>query len=245
MPARQKLKRFIEEREEPVEIRGEVDTVSSAIDFLGKQEVDLIFSDIELLDGNVFEVYNQVTVKCPIIFTTAYDQFWMEAFETNGIAYLLKPFSKERFCQAWEKFLFFRNKPIAESEQLANFAKLIEQNFSGRNFKKRFSVKLNQEVYFLNTTDIAFFEANEGVVFAYDTNGKKHLLTEPTLSEIGEQLNPSEFFRINRSELISKQCVERLDRSIKNTLTIKLRGIQRQFSTSQASTAAFREWVEK
>ena len=110
-PARNKLRRFIEELDLTIEIIGETDTVESSLSFLKNNSPDLIFSDIELLDGNVFEVYNQVPVSCPIIFTTAYDQYWMEAFDGNGIAYLLKPFSKERFQKSWEKFLMIRNTP--------------------------------------------------------------------------------------------------------------------------------------
>ena len=94
IPARKKLRRFIEELDTPTVILAEIDTVQAAVDYLSSREVDVIFSDIELLDGNAFEIYQQVSVACPIIFTTAYDRFWMDAFESNDIAYLLKPFSK-------------------------------------------------------------------------------------------------------------------------------------------------------
>ena len=97
IPARNKLKRFISELETPIEIVAEIDTVEKAVVFLKNSSVDLIFSDIELLDGNAFEIYDQVNISCPVIFTTAYDQFWMNAFESNGIEYLLKPFSQSRF----------------------------------------------------------------------------------------------------------------------------------------------------
>ena len=85
IPARKKLKRFIEELNTPVEIVSEIDTVRSAIDFFKNNQVDVVFSDIELLDGNAFEIYSQVSIKCPIIFTTAYDQFWMNAFENTKV----------------------------------------------------------------------------------------------------------------------------------------------------------------
>ena len=112
IPARNKLKRFLKELDTKIEIVDEIDTVEAAINFLINKQVELIFSDIELLDGNAFEIYNKVSVNCPIIFTTAYNQFWMNAFESNGIEYLLKPFSKERFQKAWNKFLYLikRNK---------------------------------------------------------------------------------------------------------------------------------------
>lgn len=245
IPARKKLKRFIEELNSTTEIIAELDTVEDAVEFLKNQNPDIIFSDIELLDGNAFEIYRQVQVDCPIIFTTAYDQFWMNAFDGNGIAYLLKPFSKERFQKAWDKYLLFRNSNSREDDSIANLTKLFQQNFTEKRYKKRFSINTHQGIYFLETENILFFEANEGVIFAYDSKGKKHLLTEATLKEIEQQLNPSDFFRINRSEFVHKPYIEKIERYNKNTLAIKLRGFETYLKTSQSNTATFREWIEK
>jgi len=245
IPARRKLKRFLDELEVMTEVVAEIDTVKTAVEFLKNTKVDLIFSDIELLDGNAFEIYSNVTVSCPIIFTTAYDQFWMNAFESNGIAYLLKPFSRERFQKAWDKFLLFTKSPSSENELLNNLTKLIEKNFKEKSFKKRFTVHIRQGIYFLDIENISFFEANDSVVYAFDTTGKKYLLNESTLKEIEEELNPSHFFRINRSELINKQHIEKIERYDKNTLAVKIKGNEKYLKTSQSSTAAFRAWIEK
>jgi len=245
IPARRKLKRFLDELEVMTEVVAEIDTVKTAVEFLKNTKVDLIFSDIELLDGNAFEIYSNVTVSCPIIFTTAYDQFWMNAFESNGIAYLLKPFSRERFQKAWDKFLLFKKSPSSENELLNNLTKLIEKNFKEKSFKKRFTVHIRQGIYFLDIENISFFEANDSVVYAFDTTGKKYLLNESTLKEIEEELNPSHFFRINRSELINKQHIEKIERYDKNTLAVKIKGNEKYLKTSQSSTSAFRAWIEK
>ena len=245
IPARKKLKRFLKEQEETTEVIAEIDTVEIAVEFLKTTKVDLIFSDIELLDGNAFEIYSHVSVSCPIIFTTAFDQFWMNAFENNGIAYLLKPFSKERFQKAWDKFLLFLKSPSLENELLTNLTKLIENNFAEKSHKKRFTVHTRQGIYFLDLENITFFEADESVVYAFDTIGKKYLLKESTLKEIEEQINPSNFFRINRSEIVSKQHVEKIDRYTKNTLAVKMTGNDRYLKTSQSNTSPFRVWIEK
>ena len=245
IPARKKLKRFIKELDSPTEILAELDTVQSAIEFLNHHQPDIILSDIELLDGNAFEIYEQVSVTCPIIFTTAYDQFWMNAFEGNGIAYLLKPFSKERFNKAWDKFRLLKHSTAEEQNAIVNLTQLIQQNFPEKSYKKRFAINIHQGIYFLDTEAILFFEANEGVVFAYDCQGKKHLLSESTLKEIEEQLNPLHFYRINRGELIHKPYIEKIERYNKNTLAIKLKDYKTHLKTSQSQTAAFREWVEK
>ena len=245
IPATKKLKRFIAELDTENEVVAEINTVEKAIDFLKSNKVGLIFSDIELLDGNAFEIYQQVPVSCPIIFATAYDQFWMNAFESNGIAYLLKPYSKEQFQKAWDKFMLFQNSPSSDTSLLSNLTKLLEKNFAEKSFKKRFTVRTHHGIYFLETENVTYFETKEGVIFAFDAVGKKHLLNESSLKEMEEMLNPSDFFKINRSELINKQHIERVERYAKNTLAIKVKGSETYLSTSQSNTSAFREWLEK
>ena len=245
IPARKKIKRFLEELGVETELVAEIDSVAMAVEVLKNTSVDLIISDIELLDGNAFDIFKQVAISCPIIFTTAYNQFWMDAFDTNGIAYLLKPFSKDRFQKAWDKFLLFRNAPSGENYQLASLVKLIEQRFAVQTFKKRFTIHRHPGFSFLDVDSIAFFGAGEGVIFAFDATGIKHLLNELTLKEIEEQLNPADFFRINRSELLSRMHVEKIERFTKNILSVKVINYPYHLKTSQATTAAFREWIEK
>lgn len=244
IPARNKIKRFLAEIDAPVEVCTEINTVEKSISFLQINVVDLIFSDIKLLDGNSFEIYTQVSINCPIIFTTAYDHFLMNAFETNGIAYLLKPFSKGNFQRAWDKFLLFRREPVNQNV-IANFAAILEEKFAQNYYKKRITISNHKNIYFLETENIFYLEANEGVIFAFDGLGKKHLLNESTLKEIEIFLNPIEFFRINRSELVNKKYIEKIERYSKNSLLIHLKNVEKKFQTSQSNTSSFREWVEK
>ncbi|MEJ5048475.1 LytTR family DNA-binding domain-containing protein [Chryseobacterium culicis] len=245
IPARNKLKRFISELEKPVEIVSEISTVEEAIAFLKNSAVDLIFSDIELLDGNAFEIYDQVNISCPVIFTTAYDSFWMNAFESNGIEYLLKPFSQSRFQKAWDKFILLGNTASEPEDVLVKLQQMLNNSPVEKNYKKRFSVSSHQGIYFINTEDITFFEAEEGIVFAFDTAGKKHVLNESTLKEIETQLNASDFFRINRSALVQKKYIERIERYNKNTLSAQIKGQKDHLITSQSNTSAFRKWIEE
>lgn len=245
LPAIQKLKRFIAELEEPTEVLGELGSIAEAIEFLQSTTVDLLISDIQLHDGTAFDIYKQVSVGCPIIFTTAYDQYWMNAFETNGIDYLLKPFSKDRFLKAWNKFLLLRKSEKEKDIQLANLSRLIEQNLSEKKFKKRFAVQNNQRIYLLEVDAIVLFEAKDGLVLAFDKEGKKHILNYPTLREVEAQLNPADFYRLNRSELINKNFIEKVERFSKNILAVKLKGYPDYYKTSQATTASFREWLDQ
>ena len=245
LPAREKIKRFLSEVNEPNQIVAEIPTVEMAVEFLGNSKVDLVISDIELLDGNAFEIYRKITVACPIIFTTAYDQFWMNAFETNGIDYLLKPFSKDRFQKAWNKFVLLKEAESDKNQLLENLSRLIDANLATKKFRKRFTVHTRAGVHFLDTDSIVYFEASDGVILAHDILGKKHLLNYSTLKEIETQLDPASFFKINRSELISKQHIEKLERYNKNTLAIKMKGYSVVLKTSQSSTAELNRWIDE
>lgn len=245
IPARNKLKRLLETSGSPIQITAEIDTVAAGIDYLSATTADVIFSDIELLDGQAFEIYRQVAVTCPIIFTTAYDQFWMHAFETNGIDYLLKPFSRERFTRSWQKFLQLSHPESDDNQLISRLRQLIGQPLPLKTFRQRFAMQAPQDIYFITTDSITFFEAAGGTVFAFDATGKKHITTLTTLKTAESELSPEAFFRINRSELIHKKYVERIERYGKNTLAVKLKGAATYLKTSQSVTAAFREWLDK
>lgn len=239
LPARRKLKRYIDQLEAEVQVAAECATVEEAILFFEKGgKADLIFSDISLQDGNAFEIYQEIALKSPIIFTSAYDNHMLEAFESNGIDYLLKPFTFERFEKAWKKFLLF-------TQQNSSSIKAKPKPQASESFKSRFIINTVKDSYFLEIENIAYFLAEGGIVKATDIQGKGHILNTPTLKEIEDTVDPAQFFRINRAELVHKPAIERMERYGKNSLAIKLRGINKSLITSQSATAAFRDWVEK
>lgn len=246
-PARRKLNRFLDEVPEEVNIIAELTTVEEAIVFLKTlPKIDLILSDIELLDGNAFTIYEEVNIICPIIFTTAYNQFLMNAFESNGIDYLLKPFSSERFQKAWNKFLLLRNSKQDQTELASTVNRLISSfQTNDKSFKKRFAVNTSRATYFIETTQIQYFKAEDGVIIAVDKENKNHLLAVSTLKEIENQLDPEQFFKINRSEIVHKLFIDSIERYNKNTLAVKLQFQKNHLITSQSSTASFRNWIEQ
>ena len=241
-----KLRRFLEQLNEPIKVLAELHSVEEAINFFKvDNEVDLVFSDIELMDGNAFEIYKEVMPHCPIIFATAYNQFLMDAFETNGIAYLLKPFSFDRFEKAWQKFKsLYLSKPQLNHTMMEKLSMLLGEQPSARNYRARFAVNTGGKTYFLAIADIVFFNAEEGVVFAIDRQGKNHLLSQATLKQVEEEVDPKLFFRINRAQLVHKVYVEETERYNKNALAIKLKTHHQFLITSQSSTAAFKDWIE-
>jgi two-component system response regulator LytT len=216
----------------------------------------LIFSDIELLDGNVFSLYEQFRVTCPVIFTTAYDQFLLPAFRGNGIAYLLKPFSYEQFREALDKYHLLQahaappvaaeapaEAPALSIDVLRELSEALRQH-SQPQYKQRFSVRMRTGLYLLQTDDIAYVQADEGITFAVDATGARYPLNG-TLAELERQLDPRRFGRLNRSELVNIAFVERMEPYFNNRLAVQLRTRPAvQLTTSAAQTPEFRRWLE-
>ncbi|WP_420573893.1 LytR/AlgR family response regulator transcription factor [Kordia sp.] len=243
-PARKKLKNYLERIAEPIEIIKEIETVDETQSFFETSpNVDLIFSDIELRDGNVFDVYRQINIEFPIIFATAYDQFWMNAFETSGIEYLLKPYSYSRFEKAWNKYISLKTKMEVNHNDIFKKLDVYYQNKLEikPEYKEYIPIKSNSDIYFLKVEDITFIQSDYGVVFAYDSANKKHLLNQTTLKEIEEILNPTKFFKINRSELVNRDYIEKINRYTKNSVAIFIKS--HILKTSQNNTASFNAWM--
>ena len=220
---------------------------------------DLIFSDIELLDGNVFSLYERFPVACPVIFTTAYDQFLLAAFRGNGIAYLLKPFDYDQFQEALAKYHFLQNSfsarevpnvapvpaaaPVLSAEVLRTLSQALQQSAQPQ-YRQRFSVRLRNSLYVLHVADVAYVQADEGITFAVDGAGTRYPL-QGTLTEVERQLDPARFGRLNRSELVSIAFVEKVEPYFNNRLAVKLRGAGGvTLVTSAAQTPDFRRWLE-
>lgn len=222
-------------------------SVEDSLDYLNVGHTpDLIFSDIELLDGNSFEIYQEFTPPCPIIFCTAYNQYFLDAFKTNGIAYLLKPFTEEEFVEALAKYqTLFKVKaletPAIDPNLLMQLQGLMVQ--TPKKYKQTFTVKKPSGVFLLNVQEVTYFQAQGDFVFAFDTKGHKHILNH-TLAHIEEQVNPENFFRVNRSELIHFHAIEKYYAYIKNRLEISLKDGQTTLYTSNSRTAEFRSWIE-
>ena len=207
-------------------------------------KIDLIFSDIELLDGNVFTLYNEITPECPIIFCTAYNNFYTDAFDTNGIAYLLKPYSKKQFGNAWEKYikLFSPKKLSFDNKQLLSAIQAIN-NQANNHYKSTFTIKKRNESYLLKVEDIFYFEADGDYIHAWDRQLVKHVFHD-TLKNIEESVDPNLFFKINRSHLLNFHAIQKFEPYIKNRLAITLLSGNRVLHTSNSRAAEFKTWLE-
>lgn len=242
--AAEKLTDFIKKYDSKIEILTILDSVRGCINWFEKNEMpDLIFSDIELLDGNVFSFFQNKKITCPIIFATAYDEFLMKAFNENGIAYLLKPFDFKAFQQAMEKYEQLKNNFKNFDDFLID---KIKTSFSRNenDYKKRFAVKTAKGIFIINIDEIAFIRAEEGLVFCTTKNQKKFTLNY-SLNELEQLLNPDVFFRLNRSEIVNVNFIEKLENYFNDRLSISLKNFKEKLISSASRTAALRRWIDK
>ena len=209
---------------------------------------DLLISDIELLDGNVFGLFDAVDVRAPVVFATAYDQFLLRAFEANGVGYLLKPYTYEQFAGAMDKVRGLAGPPNRTSQDApaldaatlsALQAALARQHVS---YRERLTVRRASGITILPLADIPLVFSEDKVVFALDAHGKRHALTQ-TLTQLEAELDPTQWFRANRGELVHLPFVERLEPYGRDRLAVHLRGVREVAVASRERTPALRRWV--
>ena len=202
---------------------------------------DLIFADIKILNGTSFDIFNQVIFSTPIIFCTAYDEHLLKAFQTNGIAYILKPYSQEDLNNAIAKFeTLFEAQPY-DRNIFNQFKSLL--NSKDTQYKKRLAVKKKEGVKLIDVDTICLIEVFGDLCKLYDSKGRLHTISK-TLGALYSELNPNQFFKINRSQIVQINYIETITAHSKNRLYLKIAHIKDQVVTSSSVTKAFRIWLE-
>jgi len=250
-----KLRRLLLDIDPNIAIVTVLESNAALKDYLSSSpDIDIIFSDISLTDGPVFDTYRHITPHCPVIFVTAYDDYLLDAFDTNGIAYLLKPYSLDKLKKSWQKFIHLSGdtkdepKPSAitnsiEQQAVEKMQALLASLPSNNHFPERFAIRATESIYFLAVADIVYVQADGSVISAFDTNGKRHYLPFNSLQKLSEQLDSTCFFRINRSEFVQQKYISRLERYSKNAVAVYLEGTTEPLVSSQSKTAAFCKWL--
>jgi len=202
------------------------------------QEPSLIFSDIQLADGLSFEVFNNVTVRCPIIFTTAYDHYAIEAFKTNGIDYLLKPIEEGRLNQAIEKALLLSQGIVLEKTIQ------IKSVMPEKIFKTRFMVKVGDKIKSIPVEDIlVFYSQKASFVF---TKERRTFCIDYALDQLDTLLEPERYFRINRKYIVSINACYNILAWSNNRLRLKIDGIDDpDIIVARERVQEFKSWLDR
>jgi DNA-binding LytR/AlgR family response regulator len=217
-----------------------IESVRDGIRFLQTNtEPDLIFSDIQLADGLSFEIYKQVSVRCPIIFTTAYDHYAIEAFQTNGIDYLLKPIEEERLQKAIEKARHFSPGIVLE-KLLA-----INRPTSEKVYKSRFMVKVGDKIKSIPADEILAFYSQEKASFIRTTDAHTYCI-DYALDQLEPMLDPEKYFRINRKYIVAIGACTNILAWTNSRLRLKIDGIDDpDIIVARERVQEFKMWLDR
>jgi len=215
----QRLQMLLKEIEAPVEVVAVLDGIKKAVNWLQTNTIDVIFLDIHLADGNAFKIFEQVEVKVPIIFTTAYHDYALRAFEQHSIDYLLKPVSREKLQQSLSKLDSLQNGAQKESN-VPNLTELID--LLKPQGVKRFMVQIGNKIKVLELEEIAYFTSENKITFAITKSAGKRYPIESSLIQLEDTLPQNIFFRVNRKFLLHRQSILELSYITSSRVSVKI-----------------------
>lgn len=226
-----------------IELLGIIESVKQGIEWLGNHaHPDLLLMDIQLSDGSCFELFKQVRLEMPVIFTTAYNEYAIQAFKVNSVDYLLKPIDFQELQRAFEKFRKQGLKRTLNPEQIYDqvYSRLIQNS----QYKKRLLVKIGEQLKQINTEDIAYFIFNDGMCWAV-TFAKNRLPVDYSLEEIEQMFDPDLFFRINRKFIVRPESIEKIHTYFNNRLKLQLRpDPETEVLVSRERVSDFKTWLD-
>jgi DNA-binding LytR/AlgR family response regulator len=243
IPAASRLGKMLQQLDDEISIVYKADSIESAVQYLlSSPAPDLVFMDIQLADGLSFAIFEQVQLKAPVIFTTAFDQYTLKAFKVNSIDYLLKPIDEKELEEALNKYHELHQKPVPDfSEKMMKLVK--EMNLV--KYKERLLIKRGQQLSYLKTTNTAYCFADGKLCYAVDFNGSKYLL-ENNLGQLEEQLQPSTFYRINRHLLVNIEAVKKVHTWLGGRLKLEITpSTTAETVVSRERVNGFKEWLGK
>lgn len=236
--AYEELKRMIMKLRPGYFLEKHTKTVIETIGFLKVSTVDLILMDIRLADGNCFEIFNHIKVSTPVIFTTAYDEHAIKAFKLNSIDYLLKPFDENELEVALTKFenIFHSSSHKTDPNNFEHILSLKTKN--------RFLISKGENYHYIETSDIAHFYSEGGVVFLHTFQDKRHIINY-TLDQLEQQLDNRSFFRVSRNCIASLKAIENIAKYFNSRLKLSfLPECPHEVLVSRVRVSDFLKWMD-
>jgi DNA-binding LytR/AlgR family response regulator len=236
LPAARQLTKLIQTARPAFRILETLDSVAGTVSWLRNFPApDLIFMDIQIADGLSLDIFSKIEIKSPVIFTTAFDHFAIQAFKVNAVDYLLKPVEPEELEKAIQK-VEQQKTPLADLQALTRL--LVPASY-----KERFLVKTGQHMSYVETPEIAFFRSSEGLTQAYTFQGKKHFI-DHTLEELERLLDPRAYFRVNRSMLLRIQAIQKIHPHLNGRLKLDIQPqAPEELFVSRDRAGEFKEWL--
>jgi len=241
-PAAKRLTRMLSKISDDIKIVELLDSVESSIEyFKGNPEVDLIFMDIQLGDGLSFEIFGEAQIKCPIIFTTAYDEYTMQAFKVNSIDYLLKPIENEELAGAVQQF---RNYTKQQKDEQSFALEDLLVNLQEKRYKERFLIKKAKSLSIVYTEHISYFHSEDGYSHITTSDGKVYII-DHTMDQLESILNPNFFHRVNRKLIINLDSIVKVHDYFNSRLKLELKPTTKFDSiVARDRVKMFKKWLD-
>lgn len=240
-PAASRLQKMIKALGEPVTIEAILDSVEDAVLWFNTHPPpDLAFFDIQLADGLSFNIFEQTTIDCPVIFTTAYDEYAIKAFKVNSIDYLLKPISKEDLQGAWDKFVLLNRE---HPKDLLSILTAMQQLQGEKEFKERFLIKKGDQFKYLKIKEVAYFYSENGLSFLIDHQGSRYVIDDK-LDTLEQELSPHLFFRVNRKYIVGESSVSKISNYFNSRLILELQPtVKDEVIVARERVSNFKDWL--
>jgi DNA-binding LytR/AlgR family response regulator len=238
--AAEKLEKMLLKIDPEIRVVARLESVIDSINWLSNNKPDLIFLDIQLDDGISFEIFDSIKLDVPIIFTTAYDQYAIKAFQVNSVDYLLKPIEEQALIKSLEKFrsIYQSSPPEFEKIQVL-YDQLV------KNYKTRFFVKIGNHFHSVTVNEIQCFLIRERATFLRTIGGKKYDL-DYSLDQVQKLVDPNLFFRINRNYLIHLDSIQDIFSYSSSRLGVKLKMLDHlDMIVSREKVADFKSWLDR
>lgn len=232
-----RLEKLIREIDDTIEVEGPLASVSEVVEHLRRHnDYDLIFADIRLSDSDVFTAFQEIMPASFVIFTTAYDEYAMQAIKNHGIDYLLKPIDEKDLRQAIQKL------SLGVKE---NTGKLHQVMGDMTHYKERLIVYKGEELIPLQVSEILYFSKESKELFCMTAEGKQYHVRNMTMQDLEEQLNPEKFFRLNRQYFIHIRALKRITPFFNSKLKVRLCHCQdEEILVSRERSILFKKWLE-
>lgn len=243
-PAFRRLQNVLDEIDPNIEIVEVIDSVDDAVKWFNNHaEPDLILMDIQLSDGVSFEIFDQVKISRPVIFTTAFDEYMLKAFKVNSIDYLLKPIKKEDLQLAIKKYKNLKQAFSADQQPIDLNLLISKIKMDERRFKSRFLIRKGDQLLSVETQDINYLFTKNGVVYLVTKDNNQYLM-DFNLDEVMTQLDPEKFYRINRQYIIAFKAIKATHKYYKGKLLIELnQKTEEPLTVSAEKATAFKQWL--
>jgi DNA-binding LytR/AlgR family response regulator len=245
VPAAEKLERYLQKYDSAIQVLGRFDSVTATVQWLNSNQdsIDLIFMDIQLIDGLSFQIFQQVQVRKPVIFTTAFNEYALDAFKVNSIDYLLKPITFTDLSTSLKKLESLRQQFNFNKDQQEQVQQVFA-SIKSREYKNRFMVKLGEHIRSITADQISLFFADGRDVYLV-TNQNRKFIIDYTLEGLEEILNPAVFYRLNRTFILNINSIKDVLVYSNSRLKITLnQEFDKEIIVSREKVGEFKEWFD-